>query len=129
MEKIEVNTIEELKKARDKKVDEIIVKGELVNYVKRASLIKKTFYWLIIGFLLLGLNFLIASKVIDFYSVFQLKAFGIKRILSVAFICLIVTLIFIFGILSSKVCNYKLSYIDRFFESNNCLFLYKVWYF
>lgn len=129
MDKVKVSTIEELENARKNKIGEIVVTGELINTVKRATKLKKVFYWMIIVLLFLGINFMISSKILDFYSIFQLNSIGIKRSLGLILAVLLAAVLFIFGIKSSKVSNYKLSYIDRFFKGNDYLSLYKVWYF
>ena len=129
MEKIEVNTIEELNKARKDKVEEIVVKGELIEIIKKETMMKKLFYWIIIIFLLLGFNFGISSKIIDFYSIFQLKAMGLTRSFSIAVLIFIDLLIVIFGLMRSKICRYNLSYIDKLYKEKNNISLIKVWYF
>ncbi|MBI5404168.1 MAG: hypothetical protein HY959_12275 [Ignavibacteriae bacterium] len=129
MDKVKVSTIEELENARKNKIGEIVVTGELISTVKRATTLKKVFYWLIIVLLFLGINFMISSKILDFYSIFQLNSIGIKRSLGLVLAVLLAAVLFIFGIKSSKVSSYKLSYIDRFFKGNDYLSLYKVWYF
>ncbi len=129
MEKIEVNTIEELKKARKDKADEIVVTGNLIGIVKKETMMKKIFYWIIIIFLLLGFNFGISSRIIDFYSVFQLRAIGLTRTVSIIMVLFIDLLIVIFGLMKSKICRYNLSYIDKLYKEKENISLIKVWYF
>jgi preprotein translocase subunit SecG len=129
MEKIEVNTIEELKNARKNKVDEIVVTSDLIDMVKKESVMKKLFYWIIIIFLLLGFNFGISSKIIDFYSIFQLKSIGLTRTVSILMVLFIDLLIVIFGLMKSKISRYNLSYIDKLYKEKENISLIKVWYF
>ena len=129
MEKIEVNTLDELKKARKDKAEEIVVNGDLINVVKKATTLKKMFYWIILLFLLLAFNFVIESKIIDFYALFNLNAMGLSRSISSVIVLIIALVIIIFGLMSSKVCNYKFSYVDQLYKNKESISLFKVWYF
>jgi hypothetical protein len=129
MEKLEVNTVEELKKARKEKIGEIVVTGDLIDIVKKETTRKKLFYWLIILFLLLGFNIGMSSRIIDFYTIFQFRAIGLTRTISIVIILIIDLLVIIFGLMNSKICKYKISYIDKLYNERESISLIKVWYF
>ena len=129
MEKIEVNSVEELKQARKEKTGEIVVTGELIDVVKKATTTKKIYYWIIVLFLLIAFNIGLSSRILDFYSILQLKAIGITRTVSILIILVIDLLIIIFGLMNSKISKYKISYIDKLYQEKESISLIKVWYF
>lgn len=129
MKKTKVNTIDELKKTKKDKTDEIVITGDLIGQVKKATLLKNMFYWIILISLLLCFNFGMSSKLIDFYSIFQLRALGLTRTTSIVLILFFDIILFVFGLMKSKVSGYKISYIDKLYQGGGSISLIKVWYY